>query len=43
MEEKIYPLYYKGKFWEQEEVDSIFRAFYHSKTSLELLYMLEKI
>ncbi len=35
MEEKLYPLYFKGKFWEEQEVDSIFKAFYHSKTSLD--------
>jgi hypothetical protein len=35
MEEKIYPLYYKGKFWEEEEVNDVFRAFYHTKMSLD--------
>lgn len=34
-EEKLYPLYYEGKFWEKEEVDDIFMAFYHSKLSLD--------
>lgn len=35
MEEKLYPLFYEGEFWEKEEVDDIFRAFYHSKLSLD--------
>ena len=35
MEEKIYPIYYKGKFLEEKEVNDIFRAFYHTKMSLD--------
>lgn len=35
MEEKIYPLHFKGKLWKEEEVDDIFRSFYHTKLSLD--------
>jgi hypothetical protein len=35
MQEKIYPLYYKGRFWKKEEVNDIFRAFYHTKMALD--------
>ena len=35
MEEKIYPLYYKGKFWTEEEVDHIFKSFYFTKLALD--------
>ena len=35
MEEAIYPLYYKGKFWKEEEVDDIFRVFYFTKLALD--------
>jgi hypothetical protein len=35
MEEKIYPIKYKGRFWKEEEVDDIFRAFYFTKLALD--------
>ena len=35
MEEKIYPLYYKGKFWTDGEVDHIFKSFYFTKLALD--------
>ena len=35
MEEKLYPLFYEGKFWSEDEVNDIFRIFYHSKLSLD--------
>ena len=35
MEEKLYPIKYKGKFWNIDEVNDIFRAFYHTKCALD--------
>lgn len=35
MEEKIYPLYYKEKYWKEEEVDDIFRSYYFTKLALD--------
>lgn len=35
MEEKIYPLYYKDKFWKEEEVDDIFSCYYFTKLALD--------
>ena len=35
MEEKIYPLYYKGKLWEEDEVDDIFKCYYFTKLALD--------
>lgn len=34
MDEKLYPLEYKGKLWNIEDVNDIFRTFYHSEYSL---------
>lgn len=33
--EKLYPVKYKGKFWKEDEVDDIFKSFYHTKDSLD--------
>lgn len=35
MDEKIYPVYYKGRFWREDDVNDIFRCFYHAKLSLD--------
>ena len=35
MENKIYPVFYKGKVYQENDVNDIFRAFYHSKDSLD--------
>lgn len=35
MEEKIYPLYFKNRFWNEEDVDDIFRCFYFTKMALD--------
>lgn len=34
-EEKIYPLYFKGRFWKEEEIDDIFKCFYFTKFALD--------
>ena len=33
-EDSLYPIGYKGKWLEEEECDSVFTAFYHSRFSL---------
>lgn len=35
MSEKLYPIYFKGKYWKEEECDDIFCAFYHTKDALD--------
>ena len=35
MKEKLYPVYYKGKFWNEEDVDDVFRAYYHTRYALD--------
>ena len=35
MENKIYPIFYKGKNYQESDVHDVFRAFYHSKMSLD--------
>lgn len=32
---KLYPIYYKDKKWSEEEVDDIFRAYYHTQFALD--------
>lgn len=34
MEENLYPLEYDGILWQEEDVNDIFRSFYHTKYSL---------
>jgi hypothetical protein len=33
-EEDLYPIFYNGKYWNEDEVDGVFSAFYHSRFSL---------
>lgn len=35
MEEKIYPIYYRGKYWNESEVHDVFKCFYHTKLALD--------
>ena len=35
MKNKIYPIFYKGKTYEESDVNDVFRVFYHSKDSLD--------
>lgn len=35
MEENLYPIKYKGKLWSIEEVNDVFRAFYHTRFALD--------
>jgi hypothetical protein len=35
-EEKIDPVYYDGKYWEEEDCDDVFVAFYHTRWSLNI-------
>jgi hypothetical protein len=32
--EKIYPLFYKGKWYNKKDVDDLFRCFYHTRYAL---------
>lgn len=32
--EKIYPIFYKGRSWKEDEVNDIFSCFYHCEESL---------
>jgi len=32
--EKIYPIYYKGKWWNEEDCDDVFTAFYYTEAAL---------
>lgn len=34
MEEKLYPIKFEGKYWEESDVDEVFKSFYHSRDSL---------
>lgn len=33
-EEKLYPVYFEGRAWTEEECSELFVAFYHSRDSL---------
>ena len=33
-EEKLYPVYFEGKAWTEEECDDVFVAFYHTRAAL---------
>lgn len=35
MDENLYPIEYDDKFWSEEDVNDVFKAFYHSKLSLD--------
>lgn len=35
VEEKLYPIYFKGKYWKKEECHDVFTAFYHTKHALD--------
>lgn len=35
IEEIIYPIYYKGKMWEEEDVNDVFRCYYFTKVALD--------
>jgi hypothetical protein len=35
MKEKLYPIYFKDKFWEKEDCNDIFVAFYHTRFALD--------
>lgn len=35
MTEKLYPIKYMGKVWEESDVNDIFSLFYNSKSSLD--------
>jgi len=35
MEEKLYPLVYKGRVFKEEDCKDIFTLFYHSKDSIQ--------
>lgn len=33
-DEKLYPIYYEGIYWKEEDCDDIFTSFYHDRESL---------
>lgn len=33
-EEKLYPIYYNDKYWEEEDCNDVFVCFYHTRESL---------
>lgn len=35
MEEKLYPVYFKGRNWEEKDCADLFVCFYHSRHSLD--------
>lgn len=36
MEESLYPIYYRGKRWKEQEVNDVFRCYYHTRHALDL-------
>lgn len=36
MEERLYPIYYRGKRWKEQEVNDVFRCYYHTRHALDL-------
>ena len=36
-QEKIYPIYFKGKLWREKDCADVFVCFYHSKDSLDFM------